>query len=512
MHVVLVSTCAYPVALGLRYVSSFLKRAGHKVTVVFMGSRHDTGEAGFSQSLLDDFVDRAREADVIGMSLITNSFNRSCVLTESIRKAGVKAPIVWGGAHPTVAPRESAQVADYVCIGEGEKAMLEFVEMLEGGRDPAQAHNFAYLRNDQLVRNPLYPLSNDLDTYPFPDYDLQDHWIAAKDRLVPVKPELLRGALRRYRMSSTRGCPYSCSFCNNATQMRIYREAGQVEWWVRKRSAASIIAEIESIRSRFPKMEAVNLIDDLFLIRSEEEVEEFVEAYEKRVNLPLELDAFPNIITERKIALLSRLPIALISMGIQSGSQGTLRDLYNRPTRIDTIARAIRILSSRHMQAEYHYLVANPFESEQSMQETLRFVADHHRGPAKIRIFPLQFYPGSAMYDRARREGVIGEHHEEAYKLTYTGKKHIRQASYLEIWLRVALALRGVGTPSRLVHQVIDFALYPPVRELLDKPWFAPAGFVAYRVGRVLYKNLLYRPFIKPVAKLRARRRRSVNQ
>jgi radical SAM superfamily enzyme YgiQ (UPF0313 family) len=231
-----------------------------------------------------------------------------------------------------------------------------------------------------------------------------------------------------------------------------------------------------------------------------------VEAYRRRVNLPLELDAFPNTVTDRKIELLSRLPIDLISMGIQSGCQDTLRNLYTRPTKIDTIARAIRILSSRGVRAEYHYLVANPFESERSRVETLRFAARHHRGPAKIRIFPLQFYPGSMMYERARKEGIIGEHHEEAYRFTYTGKRHLTRLAYLEIWLIVVLALRGVGVPARCAHWVIDFALNRWVRKCLDTSWFAPAGFILYRIGRVFYKNLIFKPFVRPAASLRSRR------
>ncbi|UCG17542.1 MAG: B12-binding domain-containing radical SAM protein [Phycisphaerales bacterium] len=507
MQVVLVSTYTYPLALGLRYVSSFLKRAGHDVTMLFMSSERDEAAAGFAQPLLDDFVQRCQPADVVGLSLMTNSFYRSCVLTEAIRKAGVKAPIVWGGTHPTVAPQESARVADYVCIGEGEKVMVEFVEALQAGRDPSRTRNFAYLRNGDLVRNPTCPLTDDLDDYPFPDYNMKGHWVAHKDKLVPAEPKRLRGALRRYRMSSTRGCPYSCSFCNNSTQMRIYQGPGLGKW-VRKRSNASIIAEIEGARERYPSIEAVNLIDDLFLIRNEEEVAQFVEVYEERVNLPLDLDAFPNTVTDRKIKLLSRLPIDLISMGIQSGSEDTLRRLYHRPTKTDTIARAVRILSDHGVHAEYHYLVANPFEPEDNMRETLRFVADHHRGPAKTRIFPLQLYPGSAMYERARKEGVIGEHHEEAYRFTYAGKKHIMQASYLDIWLRIVLALRVAGVPSWWVHRVIDFALHRWVRRCLDNRLFAPAAYIAYRTGRMFYKNLIYKPFVRPVTALTARRRR----
>ncbi len=508
MDVVLVSTYTYPIALGMRYVSSFLKRAGHNVTLLYMGSRRDTAEADISPTLLEDFVERCRPARVVGLSLMTNTFYRSRALTEALRGAGVRAPIIWGGTHPTVAPYESASVADYVCVGEGERAMLDFVDALESGRDPGQTPNIAYLRNGALVRNPPHPLTDDLDDYPFPDYDLEGHWAAHADRLVAARPALLRGVLRRYRLSSTRGCPYSCSFCNNATQMQIYRDAGAGRHWVRKRSVESIITEIESVRRRYPKIEAVNLIDDLFLIRSEEEIDAFVEAYRQRVNLPLELDAFPNTVTEAKIASLSRLPIELLSMGIQSGCEDTVRKLYNRPTRTETIARAMRIISKHRLRAEYHYLVSNPFETEESMIATLRFVAEHHRGPAKLRLFPLQLYPGSVLYERARAEGIIGEHHEQAYRGVYHRKKHIMTARYLEIWLRIALALRGAGVPSAWVHRVIDFALHRWVRKCIDRRWFAPASFYAYRTVRTVYRNLVYQPFIKPVASLRRRRQR----
>ncbi len=455
-------------------------------------------------SLLDDFVDHCRNADAIGLSLMTNSFFRSRDLTKALRRAEIKAPIIWGGTHPTVAPRESAEETDYVCIGEGEKAFLGFLDAMEANRDPEKTPGFAYFRHGKFVRNPIYPLADDLDTYPFPDYDMEGHYVADKGRLVPAKTQLLRGALRRYRLSSTRGCPFSCSFCNNATQLHLYQEAGYAHHWVRKRSTESIIVELEQIRSRYPKLEAVNLIDDLFLIRREAEVRDFVEAYEKRINLPLEIDAFPNTVNEAKIRLLSRLPIELISMGIQSGSQDTLYNMYNRPTKVETVAEAIRIISRHGLRAEYHYLVGNPFESEQSMIETLRFAARHHRGPAKLRIFPLQFYPGSVLYQRARQEGIIGEEHEDAYRLVYAGKKYLARATYLEIWLRIVLALRGAGAPSRLVHRVIDFAVHRWARKCLDRRWFAPLAFVAYRVGRVLHKNLIYKPFVKPVRLLRS--------
>ncbi len=502
VRIALVSTHTHPISLGLRYVSAYLKRHGHDVRMIFMCSKRDTAEPDFSPALLAAFVEQLRDADLIGMSLMTNTFLRACALTQAVRQAGIKAPIVWGGTHPTVAPDESIDVADMVCIGEGERPMQELAETLDAGRDPSSVASFVVRRGAGTVRNELARLETDLDALPFPDYELDTHLVAHQDELVPARPELLRGALHRYRIATTRGCPYSCSFCNNAAQMRIARGKGK---WVRLRSNDNVMAELEQVCRRFPTIEEVNVIDDLFFVRSAAQMEAFARAYAERINRPIELDAFPNTITRQKVKALSRLPISLISMGIQSGSPATLKDIYNRPTPIGTIAEGIRILSEAGIRAEYHYLVDNPFESDASRIETLRFAATHHRGPAILRIFPLQFYPGSPLYDRARAEGVIGPRHESAYRYMYTGKKHLKEAAYLEIWLRVVLALRGAGVPRRIVHGLVSAVIHPRVRWVLDRRWFGPASYRLWRMGRVMWRNLIYQPFVKPFRYLRRR-------
>jgi hypothetical protein len=151
--------------------------------------------------------------------------------------------------------------------------------------------------------------------------------------------------------------------------------------------------------------------------------------------------------------------------------------------------------------------VNNPFESDASRIETLRFAATHHRGPAVLRIFPLQFYPGTPLCDRARAAGFIGAQHESAYQFTYTGKTHLLCSGYLDIWLRVVLNLRNVGVPSGLVHALVSVVTSPPVRWVLDRKWFPLFAYGVYRVGRFIGRKVIYQAFVRPVSSLRRRLR-----
>jgi len=514
MRVALVSPSAYPIDLGLRYISSVLKAAGHDVRMIFMTSRRATARVDFRESLLHDLVGQLRDRDLIGMSLMTNTFHRACALTNRIREAGLRTPIIWGGTHPTVAPDESLEVADIVCVGEGERPMLELVERLERGRDPTDVAGLAFREggpfgNQQTLRNPPGPLEQDLDGYPFPDYELATHWVTERDRLVPARPENLRGVLRRLRILTTRGCPNRCTFCNNTAWRRIYQGRGP---WVRKRSLENIFRELQWVRERFVSVEAVNIVDDLFFVRSDEEIAEFAAEYKRRINLPLELDASPNTITEAKIRALAELPISLISMGIESASRDTLENIYDRPTPIDRIARCIELLHRYRIPAEYHYLVSNPYEPGRNVIETMRFIASYHKGPARLRVFPLMFYPGTPLYERARADGLIRQRGGSAYEETYSGRRQFAGHDYLGVWLRVVLGLRNVGLSNPAAHRLIDAVTHPTVRRYLDHPWFTPLAFGGYQVGRKLAMGLVYQPFIRPLRRLGRRwlrRRRS---
>ncbi len=507
MKIALVSTYTHPFALGLRYISSYLKSAGHDVTMLLMSSRRDTTRPDYSPAAVADLLEHVRGSDLVGMSLMTNNFHRACFLTEQIRNAGLRVPIVWGGTHPTVAPAESLEIADAICIGEGEEPTLQLAERLGSGHDPTGVPSLWFrgggaFGNPTTVKNDLAPLETDLDALPFPDYELDTHYVATNEGLAASRAENLRGALQTLRVITSRGCPYHCAFCNNTALREVHKGLGR---WVRTRSLDNVLDEVRQALACFPTIRSVNFVDDLFFVRKEDEIEDFADKYNRDVGLPLQLDAFPNTVTERKVAALARVPIELISMGIESASADTLANIYLRPTTKQRIADAIDTFARHKVRTEYHYIVTNPFEPEENVVETMRFIASHHKGPSVLRVFPLMFYPGTPLYTRARAAGLIDTQDRAAYDHMGTGAVQLAKHDYLALWLRLVLNLRNVGLPPWVCHRVIDFATSRTARAALDRKWFGPTAYVGYQISRKLVRNFLYQPFVKPWTYLRRR-------
>jgi radical SAM superfamily enzyme YgiQ (UPF0313 family) len=215
-------------------------------------------------------------------------------------------------------------------------------------------------------------------------------------------------------------------------------------------------------------------------------------------------------VTERKVRALAKVPIELISMGIESASEDTLRNIYRRPTAPKRIAQAIDTLKRHRVRTEYHYIVSNPYEPEENVIETMRFIATHHKGPSVLKVFPLMFYPGTPLYQRARADGLIGARDEAIYDYMGTGALQLAKHDYLAIWLRVVLKLRNVAVPSWLAHRVVDFATNKWVRKVIDRKWFCPTVFVGYQIARKVWRNFIYQPFVRPWGYLRRRPRRFV--
>lgn len=430
MRVVLISPYGGIANFGLRYLAAYLKRKNHQVKLIFLprrlGCRGDFDEtsSSYNEQILTDICHFCENAHLVGISVMTNYFFKAAELTKFL-KGKVKALVVWGGIHPTVEPEECLEYADAVCLGEGEKAILELVEKLKIGRNWQKTANFWFKNGNKVIKNSVRPLIQNLDELPFPDYELNNHYILDKDRIIRLNKKLLEQylphittkeglRLTAYPIFITRGCPHACSYCCNNALRRLYR--GQK--YIRRRRVKNIMEELEAVIRKFPFIKSIRIEDDSFLVASNTEIIKFAKAYKKKINLPFICLSSPVNITEEKIKWLVAAGLIGIQMGIQSGSDVLNKNIFNRPITAKKVLASAKIINKyqdKLVPPRYDIITDNPFEKEKDLIKTIKLLA---KIPGKyiLNFYSLVFYPGTAIFKKAVARGLIKSKKEAYFK------------------------------------------------------------------------------------------------
>ena len=491
-------------AFGIRSISAYLKSRGHGVNIIFLPGgvammKHRAGYVyRYEPRILDEVVSLCEGADLVGVSLMTNYFDRAIQLTGAVRRmAG--PPVIWGGIHPTVRPEEALNYADMVCIGDGEEALDEILMKMEDGGDYTGTPGVWFRRDGDIRRNPLRPLIENLDMLPFYDYDLGDHYVYHMDEghIVKMTPELLRlsfprepspestlhdpyGSMRRtYKTYTVRGCPHSCYYCS----ISIMKEMFPAQKHLRKRSVPNIIAELKDVTARFPFIEGINIFDDTFVVRSAREIAEFCRLYRKEIGLPFYIQASPATITEEKMELMVEAGLVFVEMGVQTGNERT-RCMFNRSSTNGQILGAARIISGftrRIFWPCYHVILDNPWETPEETMETLDLLLELPV-PYWLKRSSLVPFPGTKLYEIGKRDGWITDERKQIYS------KHLHTPS--GSYPNFLIYLAGYSQFPRWVLRVLR---KKPFLKILGGGFLNPVYFLLCRLcdgGIVLLKGL----------------------
>lgn len=465
MRVVLISPYPDITSFGLRTLSAHLRRHGHQTRLIFFpdpfGDDLRFGVQRYGDAALDDLAALCRDADLVGVTLMTNFFDGAVQITERIKSAGVRAPVIWGGVHPTIRPEESLAHADIVCVGDGEDALLELADGLAAGREVTAIGSLWFRTPGGIVKNPVRPLTRDLDVYPIPDYSMQDHHVLLDGRVVPLTDPLTRrflenGTVARYlhkigyQTMTGRGCPHKCTYCINDAIKTIYGGQNYLRW----RSTEHVMRELLWVREHLPFVGFIWISDDAFFARSPASIEEFCRSYKEQIGLPFTCLASPLTLTEEKMALLVDAGLIYVQMGIQTGS-GKIQELFNRKGMSnERVMKAIRVINSykdRMLPPSYDFILDVPYETDADVIESLRLIADIPK-PFQLQPFALVLYPGTRLHEMATRDGLLTDERKEIYAKSYT----MREANYLNLLMTLA---KGGGFPSPLLKLLVNWPL-----------------------------------------------------
>ncbi|HAM36526.1 MAG TPA: hypothetical protein DEB40_14475 [Elusimicrobia bacterium] len=382
-------------SLGIGYLSSVLKRKGHRVELVYAPSLFRSFRFDLPFLHVDN-AERAaqaalrREPDVVCFSVESDHFSWACRVASRLKDKRADLPIVFGGIHPTCAPEAAlAAAVDYVCVGEGEQALPELVERIAAGRTPEDVDNIVYRRDGRIVRNPLRPLIADLDGVPFPD----------KSLFFDAFPGFVKGA---YSIVTGRGCPHNCAYCHNNALRRIFQGRGR---YFRRRSVANVIAELKSAKARYA-FERVSFCDDTFT-SDPAWLREFAPAYRQEIALPFYCAVHPSCIDQERVRLLEEAGCGAANLGIQTLNETLRRDGLSRTGSNQEIIDALRAFRGSRIFVFTNFIFGLPGQDLRELEAIVEFCALH--GADFHDVNWLRYYPGTAIVELARQDGLLSE-------------------------------------------------------------------------------------------------------
>lgn len=417
-------------SLGPAFLASYLRAAGHSVRFLRVPLEWDA----------DRVVEQVRtiQPGLIGLSLTTRQWLRARGLVEQIRHHH-DIPVVTGGLHPTFSPEDvlAAPGFDYVCLGEGETALLDLVRFLKTGGKPSDVripNIWGKGGPRPALRAPFEPL----DDLPFMARDLLD------ERYGVV------------HVSTQRGCPFKCTYCAARMYNELYADTGD---YGRRRSLANVIQELHEIKARGP-LNYVIFLDDTFTI-NHPWVHQFCDGYGEQLGVPFSLHARVETVNAKLLQRLARAGCRHITYGVESGSDRLRREVMRRPVSNQRFVDVFQWTRDAGILVTANYMMGLPTETPAEMAETVTL---HHRlEPDDFGFFVFYPYPGTHLHRYCIEHGYLGADHldqpanHRTSVLTLPTLTPADIDAGYETWtvVRTASALRRSGPLSEVGHRAV---------------------------------------------------------
>ncbi len=392
-------TFAYLAAesIAIETLSSCLKEDGHSVHLAFDPGLFDDKQY-LDIPLLKKIFSRRKDLveeiinsspDLLCFSVGTDNYLWACDVARRVKER-MDVPVIFGGIHVTAVPDRVIKndFVDMVCVGEGEEALRELAATLERGEKDLSIRNIWFKEDGRIIKNPVRPLIQDLDSLPYPDKELfEDH--------IPIRDG-------KYMMITSRGCPYSCTYCyNNVLRKSVY---GSEKRYLRQRSVDSIIDELKTMKKRF-NFRTVAFMDDCF-VANRRWFRNFAERYAREISLPYSCMAYTGQVDEEMGRLLKDSGCNRMMFGIQTMDRRTREEILKRSFETDEkIKRAIDVCDRLGIPYSLDHIFGIPFADPAEHKKTALFYS--RTNAIRVCCYALFYYPGTEITKDGLRAGIL---------------------------------------------------------------------------------------------------------
>ncbi len=386
---------------GIGSLSAFLKREGYEVKLI-----HVSKELDYPLDLNRINKDIGiYKPDLICFSITTNQWFYSRKIGDRVKKE-FNIPIIVGGHHPTSDADKVIKEpwVDMLCLGEGERTLLEVVRRIENGKSMDGISNLLHKKNGTVIKELMTAYEEDLDSLPFDDRDVFDY-----EKIVET-----RGGWAEVIV--TRGCPYACTYCFNKPLIKHYRKDIRTKnkhnsfsvgkFAGRRRSVDSTIRMLKELKAKYKNITAFTFVDDI-MAKTGDWFDEFSSRYKDEIRLPYACTSQPLYFNKKLAKQLKESGCKVVKMGIEVGNETIRKKVLKRQISNELLTYVFKIARDYGLKPQSFNMIGVPGESIENMMETVRLNAKLK--PYIVWMSTFIPYPGTELYYESVKKGMIDE-------------------------------------------------------------------------------------------------------
>jgi len=426
--------------LGIGYLSSYLKQAGHEVDII------QTEKENLKEKIMSYLP------DILAYSLTTGKHNLYKEIDKDIKR-WYRVQTVYGGPHVTFFP-QFIQGDDIGIRGEGFEAFPELLNRLQNKTEIESMDNLVY----HGCINPLRPL-------------LDKSKLLLPDRALMYKyPENFMNTIKNVMTSFF--CPYSCPYCYSKQYKEMYG-INKAEI----RPIDNVMLEIEEL-CHYP-LDLIFFNDDIFPIYDDEWLTRFCNRY-WHIGKPFHIQLRVEMITEERIKKLKDVGLHGVTFAIESGNEAIRNTVLRRRMSNTVITDGANILHKYGIKLRTENMIGIVGERWDEVMETVNLNIKCKPDIAWASLF--QPYPGTELGDKALNGNLFDGNFDDLDKSFFEGY-HLH-SDFGKQLTRLQKLFSLIVMFPKLVH-IVKFLTFLPIDSLYMK---------VYKMMKLyLYQERLYR-------------------
>ncbi|MFH0831786.1 MAG: radical SAM protein [archaeon] len=384
---------------GLGYIAATLLEHNYDVNVLDInGYRYDKETV---KNKLRELIWN-KGFNILGIGCLITCYNYVKWLIAIIREIDPKTKVIIGGGIGSSIPELCIEKlkADIAVIGEGEIAIINLLEALEKNKDLSEVNSICFKEDGKIIKTPKECRIKDIGILPFPAWHLfaMEEYIKNQFEVEAIM-EMKKNSIN---VIAGRGCPYHCTYCYET-----------FEHYATRRPVENVIEELKILRKRY-NIEIVYFTDDLFCGNKQWTLDFCDAMIRENLGIIWLCCARVNVVDEELIKKMKQAGCILLNYGIESGSQKML-DIMKKGVTTEQAAKAISLTRKMGLRLNTSFMMGFPEETKETLDETARFCIDNDRHLTTI--FFVTPYPGTALYEQARKDGLIKDEEEYISRL-----------------------------------------------------------------------------------------------